>query len=168
MVRSVRILLFLMLAAIMQSCWFYSFTGASIPPEAKTISITYFPNNAPIVQSSLSQNLTDVIKDKFSSQTSLSLIPKNGDLHIEGEITNYVVTPVAIQSNDQAALNRLTITISVRFTNKYNESANFETTFSRYEDYPSTQSLNSVQDALIESINKALADDIFNKSVVNW
>lgn len=168
MKRSIPILFFLLLAAMLSSCGFYSFTGASIPPEAKTISIAYFPNNAPIVQPSLSQNLTDVIKDKFSSQTSLSLVPKNGDLHIEGEITNYVVLPVAIQSNDQAALNRLTITVSVRFTNKFNETANFETTFSRYEDYPSTQSLNSVQEALIESINKALADDIFNKSVVNW
>lgn len=160
--------LLLILASTMQSCWFYSFTGASIPPEAKTISIQYFRNNAPIVNSTLSQNLTDVVKDKFTSQTSLTLTPKNGDLQIEGEIINYSVQPMAIQGNDQAALNRLIITINVRFTNKFNESQNFETTFSRFEDYASSQNLNSVQDALTESINKALAEDIFNRSVVNW
>jgi hypothetical protein len=152
----------------LQSCGVYSFTGGIIPPEAKTVSVLYFKNNAPIVSPTLSQSLTDIVKDKFSSQTNLSLVPKNGDLHFEGEITNYSVQPVAIQSNDQAALNRLTITINVRFTNKFDETKNFESNFSRYAEYPSTQSLNTVQDALMETINKELADDIFNKAVVNW
>ncbi len=151
-----------------QSCGIYSFTGASIPPQAKTISIQYFANNAPIVNPTLSQSLTNVIKDKFTSQTNLSLIPRNGDLQFEGEITNYSVMPMAIQGNDQAALNRLTITVNVRFTNKFTESQNFETSFSRFEDYASSKSLNSVQDDLIETISKALADDIFNRSVANW
>jgi hypothetical protein len=160
--------LFVIMGLLLQSCWFYSFTGASIPPQAKTISIQYFANNAPIVNPTLSQNLTNVVKDKFASQTNLSLIPRNGDLQIEGEITNYSVQPMAIQGNDQAALNRLTITVNVRFTNKFAEAQNFETNFSRFEDYPSTKSLSSVQDELIETINKALSEDIFNRSVANW
>jgi len=164
----IRLVVLMLLTISLQSCGVYSFTGGIIPPEAKTVSVLYFKNNAPIVNPTLSQSLTDVVKDKFSSQTNLSLIPKNGDLHFEGEITNYSVQPVAIQSNDQAALNRLTITITVRFTNKFDETKNFESVFSRYEDYPSSQSLNTVQDGLMETINKALADDIFNKAVVNW
>ncbi|HRY31720.1 MAG TPA: LptE family protein [Bacteroidales bacterium] len=156
----------LMLAAA--SCGIYSFSGASIPPEAKTISITHFPNNAAIVNPSLSQAFTDMLKDKFTNQTSLSLVTRNGDLQIEGEITGYNVQPVAIQGNDQAALNRLTVTVNVRYQNKYAESQNFESSFSRFADFPAAQSLSSVQQTLLEEINKALVEDIFNKSVANW
>ncbi|MGC8866232.1 MAG: LptE family protein [Bacteroidales bacterium] len=146
----------------------YSFTGASIPIQAKTISVEYFSNQAPIVVPSLSQVLTDALRDRFTSQTPLNLVPRDGDLHIEGIITGYSTQPVAIQGNEQAALNRLTVTVRVKFTNKYDEKANFEQTFSRFEDYPFTASLNSVQDALIQQIVDALVDDIFNKAVVNW
>lgn len=158
----------LLLLTGMSSCGIYSFSGASIPPGAKTISIQYFPNNAPIVNPTLSQAFTDALKERFVTQTNLAMIPRNGDLQFEGEITNYSVQPVAIQGNDQAALNRLTITVNVRFTNKLVEAQNFEASFSRFLDFPSSQSLASVQASLIEEINKALADDIFNRSVANW
>jgi len=146
----------------------YSFTGGSIDPKIKTISIQYFPNNAILVQPSLSQSFTEALKDKFSSQTKLNLIKKGGDLNIEGAITGYYTSPVAIQGNETAALNRLTITVSVKFTNNLDEKQNFEQSFSRYEDYPSSQNLSAVEETLIKDINTALVEDIFNKSVVNW
>lgn len=157
------------LVILLNSCGFYSFTGASISPETKTISIQYFPNNAQLVQPGLSQKFTDALKDKFQSQTSLTLVPKGGNLMIEGAITGYSIQPVAIQGNQTAALNRLTITVEVKFTNNLNEKQNFETTFSRFLDFPSTQNLNPAQeDQLITDINSALVEDIFNKAVVNW
>ena len=146
----------------------YSFTGGSIDPKIKTISIQYFPNNAILVQPSLSQSFTEALKDKFSSQTKLNLIKKGGDMNIEGAITGYSTSPVAIQGNETAALNRLTITINVKFTNSLDEKQNFEQTFSRYADYPSSQNLSAVEETLIKDINTALVEDIFNKSVVNW
>lgn len=151
-----------------QGCKFYSFTGASIPPNVKTITIKYFTNNAPLIQPTLSQTFTDALKDRFTSQTNLALVNKNGDLILEGEITNYSTQPVAIQGNEQAALNRLTITVNARFTNTLDETQNFETTFSRYEDYESSKSLSEVESALIDQINQMLVEDIFNKAVVNW
>jgi hypothetical protein len=163
-----RCLILCFLLAGLTSCGIYSFTGASIPAEAKTISIQYFPNNSQTILPSLSQNFTDMLKDKFSSQTRLALVSRNGDLQIEGEITGYAVQPVAIQGNDQAALNRLTITINVRYSNKFNEKQNFESSFSRFADYPSNKSLSAVQSDLIDEINKALVEDIFNRSVANW
>ncbi len=166
--KTLYLLYLLVLVAALSRCGIYSFTGASIPPEAKSISIQYFPNNAPIINPTLSQSFTDMLKDKFINQTNLTMVPRNGDLQIEGEITGYQVLPVAIQGNDQAALNRLTITVNVRFSNRYAENQNFETSFSRFVDFPSSQNLNSVQDALIEEINKALSEDIFNKAVANW
>lgn len=146
----------------------YSFTGASISPQVKTTSIQYFPNQAPLVVPTLSIALTDALRDYFTSQTNLVLVNRNGDLNIEGAITGYVVQPIAIQGNETAAMNRLTITVNVKFTNKTNEKQNFETSFSRYQDYQSTLSLVSVQDELIKQINDQLVQDIFNKAVVNW
>ena len=146
----------------------YSFTGASIPPEVKTIDIKYFKNNATLVEPTLSQKLTDAFKDKFVSETSLDLVNQGGDLILEGVITGYKTQPVAIQGNDQAALNRLTITIEVTYTNTVDEDASFESQFSRYFDYSSSKNLLDVQEELIDEINRMLVEDVFNKAVINW
>ncbi|MFU8843019.1 MAG: LptE family protein [Bacteroidales bacterium] len=146
----------------------YSFTGASIPPEVKTIYIGYFENNASLVEPTLSQKITDAFRDKFASETSLVLVTSAGDMNLEGFIRDYRTQPVAIQTDDQAALNRLTITIEVSFENTVDEKMSFKSSFSRYADYSSSQNLSAVQEALIEEINTMLVEDVFNKAVVNW
>jgi hypothetical protein len=152
---------------LVQGCG-YSFTGASISPTVKSISISYLPNNSLLVQPSLSRKLTETIRDKFTNQSNLVLISKNGDLNIEGEITGYTTEPVAISGEQQAQMQRLKITVNIRFTNKQDEKQDFETSFSRYQDYPSTKRLADVEESLIDLINEELAQDIFNKAVVNW
>jgi hypothetical protein len=152
----------------MAGCGVYSFTGASIPPEAKTISITYFVNNAQYVEPSLSQSLTDALRDRFQSQTDLDFINEGGDLQIEGVISEYATRPIAIQGNETAALNRLSVTVKVKYTNTLDPSKDFDMPFTRFEDYPSDQDLSAVKDQLIATINEYLVDDIFNKAVVNW
>lgn len=149
-------------------CGVYSFTGASIPAQAQTVSVQYFPNNAMLVEPLLSNTFTTALRDKFMNQTSLRMVEQNGDLAFEGEISDYRTSPVAIQSDQTAALNRLTITVNVRFFNKFDETKNFETKFSQYLDYPSEQDLNTVKDNLIAQIVENLVEDAFNKSVVNW
>jgi hypothetical protein len=157
--------IFLLLA---QSCGIYSFTGASIPPEAQTLSVQHFPNNAILVEPLLSSSFTAALRDKFMTQTSLRMVDQNGDLAFEGEILDFKTEPMAIQSDQTAALNRLTITVNVRFFNTFDESKSFETRFSQYMDYPSDQDLNAVKDNLIRDIVDMLVDDIFNRAVVNW
>lgn len=146
----------------------YSFTGGSVPPEAKTVSVQYFQNNASLAPPTLSQTFTEALKDKLSSQTRLSLINKGGDLSFEGSVTGYSTGPIAIQSTDQAALNRLTITISVKYTCMFDEKKNFEQTFSRYSDYTSDQNIASIEDQLTREINEQLVQDIFNRALNNW
>lgn len=164
-----RTLLFYILLFIGLGGCNYSFTGASISPEAKTVSIAYFKNLAPLVNPTLSQSLTDALKDRFVGQTNLMLKDKNGDLQLEGEITDYNTQPIAIQGGvDKAALNRLTISVKVKYTNRIEEKQNFEMTFTRFEDYDSKKNLKDVEDGLVKQINDALVDDIFNKAVVNW
>lgn len=157
-----------MAALLLPGCGVYSFTGASVPAEAKTVSVLYFPNNANLVYPMLSSMLTNTLRDYFMNQTSLSEVDNNGDLAIEGEIVGYETAPTAITGDQTAALNRLTITVNVRFFNKFDESKNFEQKFTQYEDYSSSQDLNSVQETLSNTIVEKLCEDIFNKAVVNW
>ena len=161
-------LVVLLSCCLFGGCGIYSFSGASIPAEAKTVSVQYFPNNAQLVNPLLSNTLTNALNDIFVNQTTLQSVAQNGDLALEGEITGYVTSPIAITGDQTAAMNRLTVTVNVRFTNKYDESKNFEQKFSQYQDYPSGQDLNAVQDALVEQIVEDLCQDIFNKAVVNW
>ena len=153
----------------LNSCKFnYSFTGASISPKIKTISVQYFPNYAPLVNAQLSQIFTQALKDKFTSQTNLSFVDKNGDIQFEGQITDYSNQPTAIQGNQTAAQNRLTITIKVKYTNTQEDKLSFETSFTKYLDYPSTKSFHSVESDLVTQIVSQMVQDIFNKAVVNW
>ena len=168
MLIKVNTLLILIAVFVLTGCGIYSFTGASIPAEAKTVSIQHFPNNANLVNPLLSDILTNNLRDRFMNQTTLDEVPDNGDLAIEGEIIDYKTSPTAITGDQIAALNRLTITVNVRFYNRFDESKNFEQKFSQYDDYPSTEDLNVVQETLVNTICDKLSEDIFNKAVVNW
>ena len=168
MLKKFNTLLIFIAAFLLTSCGIYSFTGASIPAEAKTVSIQHFPNNANLVNPLLSDLITNTLRDYFMNQTTLNEVNDNGDLAIEGEIVDYKTAPTAITGDQIAALNRLTITVNVRFFNRYDESKNFEQKFSQYEDYPSDQDLNAVQETLMQTICDKLCEDIFNKAVVNW
>jgi hypothetical protein len=145
-----------------------SLNGASIPSEAKTVSVAFFTNNASLAPPSLSQRFTEKLRDMISQQTPLALMKQNGDLTFEGSIVDYNVAPVAIQASDKAGSNRLTIAVSVKYFNKFDETKNFEQTFSRFADYSSTESLASKETELVTEINRQLTEDIFNKAFNNW
>ncbi|HQK37222.1 MAG: LptE family protein [Bacteroidales bacterium] len=146
----------------------YSFSGASIDPKMKTYSVQYFANRAPIVVPTLSQQLTEALREKIRSQTKLRLVTGVGDADFSGEITRYETRAVAITGNDRPAQNRLTIDVRVRYTNSVNPKESFESTFSRYKDYDANQSLAAVEQDLIKDILDLLTEDIFNKAFVNW
>ena len=146
----------------------YSFTGASISPTTHTVSIGHFQNVAPIVNPTLSSLVGEKLKERFITQTSLELVEQGGDFDFTGEITGYSVAPVTIQSNEQAAQNRLTIAIHVVFKNAQDEHGNYDQTFSQYEDFPSSQILALVEAQLVETIADKLVEDIFNAAVANW
>ncbi len=166
-----KVIITLLIAAwgfVCHSCGIYSFSGASIPPEAKTVSVAYFPNYAQLVNPTLSNDFSTALRDAMMNQTPLDMVEEGGDLAFEGEITDYRTTPVAITASQTAAMNRLTITVKVRYSNRFDDTKDFEQSFSHYEDYPSDQDLNAVQDNLTAVIIEALVEDIFNKALVNW
>lgn len=146
----------------------YKFTGASIPIEAKTISIAYFRNQAPLVNPLLSQTFSEGLRDFFERQVSLDLIERGGDLSFEGEITGYNLTPVSLQADATSAMTRLTVTVNVRFVNRFDAEQDFEKSFSQFVEFDDEVNFASSESALVDEINKLLFDQIFNSSVANW
>ncbi|MBT3384306.1 MAG: LptE family protein [Prolixibacteraceae bacterium] len=146
----------------------YTFTGANLSADIKTFSVYYFPNRARLVNPTLSQMFTEDLRDKLQRQTSLDEVAENGDLVFEGQITGYEVRPMAIQKDDLAAQNRLTITVKVKYSNNKNQEENFEQSFSAFEDFESTQTLSDIEDGLVPEILKKLNEDIFNATIANW
>ena len=163
-----KLILTILLSISLTSCGIYSFTGASIPTEAKTISVDYFTNKAATVQPSLSQVFTERLKDMFLEQTNLSLSENEGDLSFSGYISKYQIKPMAIKANETAGQNRLTIAVEVNYINSLDSENNFKHTFSRYRDYDSAQNISDIENTLIEEITNELAEDVFNKAFVNW
>lgn len=147
----------------------YKFNGASIDySTTKTISIADFPNVAPLVYAPLSNNLSDGIRDLFQRQTRLEQVRRGGNLEIEGEITGYALTPMAVSADSYAAETKLTITIKVRFTNNIAPEESFEKTYTAYQTFDASQMLNDVQDELCNTMIAEIADQIYNDTVAKW
>jgi hypothetical protein len=150
----------------------YSTKGASTT-GLKTVSVQYIENrvlenNGGIVQPSFSQEFTDALKDYIQSNTNLILINGVGDADFNGEIITYDQKPVSITANDLAAQNRYTITIKISYTNSVSPDLDFESNFSRYEDYESTMTFEDAQNTYTKDIVDLLLEDIFNRAFVNW
>ena len=146
----------------------YSLSGASIPPDAKTFSVAYFPNNAPMVAPILSATLTDALTQRFATRTSLVQVEEGGDFAFEGEIVGYSSTTSSVSSGEYALQNRLTITIKVKFTNVIDDKLSFNKNFSAYADYDSTKLLTEVESELIPQIVEQLVTDVFQAAASNW
>ena len=146
----------------------YSFTGASISPEVKTVSIDYFNSIAQQAPPILEQLFTEALREIFISQTNLKLTDGNGDLHFEGKITGYRSRAVSVSSDQFANAERLTITVRVRFINKYEPKNNFDRSFQKYQDYDASANLQDIEQQLMEDINQQLVQSIFDAAVSNW
>ena len=146
----------------------YSFTGANISADVKTYSVYYFPNRARLVNPTLSADFTEKLKEKLLRQTSLKEEAENRDLVYKGQITDYEVRPMAIQKEDLAAQNRLTVTVRLKYTNNKDHEQDFDRTFSAFEDFSSSLSLNDVESSIVPEIIEKLMDDIFNATIANW
>ena len=156
-------------AFVVASCGIYSFTGTSIQPDVKTITINYFEYKALKVNPSLSNTLTEALKDKFTKMTKLEQVDLDGDLEIVGEVTGYDVKATAITANEQAAQNRLTVNVKITFIDrKYPENSFENKSFSAYADFDAMQQLDAVESSLCEEIVEKLCEDMFNATVANW
>jgi len=152
-----------------QSCGVYSLSGASIPPEMKTLSVQFFENNAALVVPYLSQQFTEGLKERIRNQSRLSIVRTEADANFEGRITDYSIRPVAIQGNDRAGLNRITVTVNVKYSNALKPELNFEQSFQAFQEFSLNQGpIQTQEQKLIALIIRQLTEDIFNKAFANW
>ncbi len=147
----------------------YKFNGASIDySKTKTIQIEDFPNRAAYVWGPMATMFNNQLKDEYASHTKLQQVRRNGDLKIEGEITQYQQRNKSVSSEGYSAQTELSMTVNVRFTNNKDHNQDFERQFTATQSYETTQSLNSVQEELVTNMIKDLVDQIFNATVANW
>jgi hypothetical protein len=146
----------------------YSFTGADIPAAANTFSVKTFQSVTPLAAPNYYLTITESLKDLLLAQTRLDLVDKRGDLQYEGVITGYATGNAAVSSGEFTTLNRLTITIKVKYVNTLEREKNFERSFSRFADYPADRNFSDVEAQLIEEINQQLIQDIFDASLGAW
>ena len=163
-----RLLAITAAAVLVLSCGIYSFTGTSIQADVNTITIPYVEYKALRVNPSLAGDLTEALKEKFRKLTRLEQVDVDGDLELVCEVTGYDVKATAITADEQAAQNRLTVTVKVEFTNRKYPEDDVSKTFSAYEDFDATQSLDAVESTLCETIIEKLVEDIFNATVAQW
>lgn len=162
-----QFLLFLLFAVALKSCDIsYTLIDGSI--NADTFSIAIFEEQAANAPSGYGATFTDFLKDFMISRTKLNLKNKNADIEIQGSITFFNTSPVSVQGDNTAALNRLNVTVAVTVINNITEADSFEANFSQFSDFDAGQDLSSVQDALLEDINGKLAQDIINRLTSNW
>lgn len=166
--RNKNIFLFLLLIIVLSSCGAYSFTGASIPPNIKTIRISSFPNQSTGGPGNLSQVFSEQFRNKIIRETNLSLVNQNADIEFNGAITNYSVQGLSPTAGQTTALNRLSVSVRVEYVDFQNEKNSWNQNFTRYADFDSSQSLSDVEENLVSEINQQLVDDIFNRAFANW
>lgn len=159
----------------LSGCGVYSFSGASISPTVKTISIQTFYNNAPLGPSNMSALFTESIKDYYQQNTSLTLVDDNGDLQLDGYIADYTITPVSATSSgdnasaDFANVSRITVTVFVSYLNVQDDEFDFERKFSFFVDFDQNNTdLSANEQQFVEEIFDQIILDIFNASVANW
>jgi hypothetical protein len=166
--RKFQLILLCFLCFHINSCGVYTFSGADTG-NAETFQVNFFNNEAPIVEPGIDRTFTLQLQDFIQNQTNLGLTNSNGDLIYEGEIVEYYIAPMTATSQDNAAQNRLTISVNVRYTNTLNHDKDFEKRFSFYFDYPANQQLTgSTQQEAIDEIFSRITQDIFNESLTNW
>jgi hypothetical protein len=146
----------------------YTLKGSSIPEDIKTASVQYFDNRAPLINPTLSQNFTEKLKDRITSESRLILRNGTGDVDFSGEIVEYSVRPMAIKADALSAETRLTVGVKVRYRNFKNPKDNWESTFSAYEDFESTRNINEVEEVLVNQIIDKLTENIFNRAFAEW
>ncbi|MBO4760894.1 MAG: LptE family protein [Bacteroidales bacterium] len=163
-----KIMVLAALALAVSACGIYSFTGTSIQPDIKTVTINYFEYKAVKVNPSLSTSLTEELKSQYRRMTKLEQVEEDGDLEIEGAVTGYEYRPTAVTAREIAEKMRLTVTVKIKFTNRKYPEEDFEKSFSAFGDYDASLALESVQDELCKTIVETIVNDIMNATVANW
>ncbi len=147
----------------------YSFNDVgALSPDVKTFWVNYLENKAQYVNTRLSPDLTEKLKQKIISTTRLRQT-NSDDAHydISGYVSQYNITFVSITGNNTSG-NRLNVGFHLSFKNTLDDSKSFEADLSRSYDVNADASLSQIDASLSPDIVRDLSDEIFNKIFSNW
>jgi hypothetical protein len=150
------------------ACGIYKFTSTTLSPDIKTFTMSNITMATAGGPPNMAFTLNEKLKEYYQRNTNLKYKTNEGDLFLAGSIINYELSPISATAGDKAAVNRLTITVEIRFENRKNEVENFEKEFSFYQDFPQEQSLSNVEPSLVPKILDQLVLNIFNATVASW
>ncbi|CAL1519584.1 LptE family protein [Chitinophaga sp. MM2321] len=173
MITTIKAFITIAFFALLSGCSVkYSTTGASIEQGAKTVNVRFIENRAPINNPTLSQQLTQKLRDKIQSQTSLTQVNENeakADYELKGNITGYSFSNAAVTNVDQAATSRLNVTVNITMIKRIGDKKGFSQSFTRSADFSASQLPSTVENNLLQStIIPGIVDDVFNRSFANW
>ncbi|TRX64582.1 LptE family protein [Carboxylicivirga sp. M1479] len=167
--KTCNIIFIALLSLIVSACSInMTMSGASIPEDLNTFSVQYFNNRAPLINPVLSQNFTEGLKDRISNESRLSLVDGTGDVDFSGEITGYSVRPMAIQADAVSAETRLSMAVKVRYKNYKDPKKNWESSFTAFRDFESSQNINAIENDLVTEMIEEITENIFNKAFADW
>jgi hypothetical protein len=146
----------------------YSLSGINIPADVSNISIAYFNNQASLVNPSISQKFTEQLKDKFMRETSLAIVPQNGDFKITGSITDYRIQPSATTNTTEAAKNRFSMTVNVVFECPKHKEMNFTERITKFQEFNATENFQTIENRLSDEVSTQIIQEIFNKVALKW
>ena len=168
-----RLMVFASLLFVLSSCWpssvSFKDTG-SMPAEWKTFSVKTLEVLAPNAPLNYSPSLTEQLKDGIQNNTRLLLNTTfgKGEVNIEGRVISYNVSPIAIQGNNNASQNRLTVSVQFSIQVTQPKEDLITLTATRFADFDAGTNLSSVEGGLLDDINKQIVQDVINKLLSNW
>ena len=159
---------------LLQGCGIYSFSGTSLPPEAKSFSL-YFQSDVALGPADLAAKFQQRLEEELLQLTPLKQVDAKGDLQLDGLIKKFDYVPVGPNKSgkegtgDRASMNRLTIEVELNYINPYDKTSAFsKKIFSQYEDVDASTSSRSEEPRLVEAIFTKLVEDIFNETLASW
>ncbi len=156
----------IILLCFLSSC--YGFKGISIPPDINTFYVEDFENRAPNAPGGINQTFSETLRTKIRNESKLTLVDRDADITFAGYINRYSISSEAPQEGNTVAFNKLTISVSVEYTDAADEDKSWTQSFSFFKDFDATLDFQSEQDGFIEEIFTQIADDLFNKAFTNW
>lgn len=167
--KSILYVCLLVTAGLMSSgCFCYSFKGISIPPDINTFYVGNFKNKTVAAPVDIEVQFSETLRSKIRNESRLKYQEQEPDILFEGDVVGFNISAEAPQEGNTVALNKLDISVSVKYTNSKNEKLNYTKSFNFFQTYPGDQDLSSVQDDLIKKIFNQLVERIFNDTFTTW
>ena len=157
------------LIPLLAGCGVYSFSGATIPARLQTVAVPLAEDRSTGGPPALDRLLTDALVARFADRSRLALEPDEAeaDAVVRAVIEQFAVAPAAVTSDNQAALNRVSLAVRVVVEDRVEPGELLARTFTASEDYAPAAGLQGEADAAAAALEQ-IARDAFTAATSDW